>query len=394
MHLVYLGAPLEALGFRLDRGLVLPDNLQLSADCITEAMERAKLVILTGGLGSTTDDLTREAMAMATDLPLTFSKEQEDVLRKKLRMRGSTGPLPESVRVQASAPRGATFLPNDRGSAPGIYLRHRGSILCALPGPREELVPIFEDYAIPKIKKDVPSRQASVRVKIRTFGLWEMQIQRMIHDIFTLSGPIRVGITAHPEGVDLTVRVLTQSQSRSKALAKKTVGQMKKMLGKAIYDIGDLSLEEVVARDLKKKKATVSVAESCTGGLLGELLTRISGSSKFFRGGMMVYSNDMKARLLGISKSLLKEKGAVSPEVASEMASNIRKIMGTDYGLGVTGIAGPSGGTKDKPVGLVHVALAMKKGPTLHKAHYMYGNRQIIRLRSAYAGLDMLRRAL
>lgn len=364
------------------------DNPKRLFDTIKSALDRSDIVITTGGLGPTVDDITTQVIAEVFGKELVMEK---GVLKDINVFFGKIGrKVPKGTLRQAFIPEGAKWLRNPYGTAPGLIIKEGAKTLIALPGPPREMEPMMTDHIIPYLKKISDGWTIKSR-SIRLIGLAEAAVNEKVKDLLAMSGAVTVGIYAKQREVEL--KVMTKQKNEKLAdIAISGIEQIiKKRLKDYIYGTDNETLEEIAGKLLLKKKRTVAVAESCTGGLISSLLTNIPGSSGYFREGLIAYSNEVKIRDLGIPLENIKKYGAVSPQVAAKMANGIRKKASADIGIGVTGIAGPGGGTKTKPVGLVYIALASKNRIICEQFNFA-GSRLEIKSQAARSALDLLRK--
>ena len=407
-HPNYIAPRLGSLGIRVTRIVTVGDDRRAMADAVSQALQRADLVIVTGGLGPTSDDVTRDVVAELLGRKL---REDKKVLAKiKARFRARKARMPKAVTVQAQVPEGALVLPNDHGTAPGLaldaevepqdeplILRETRAVkygvlqrlIVLLPGPPRELKPMFDNYVMPLLRARGYATPAACRV-FRTVGVGESWVAEMVEPLVKGRLDVELGYCARPNEVD--VRLITRG-SGAVALADELETRIRKRLGDIIFGGESDRLEDVVVRDLIRRKLTLATAESCTGGLLASRITNVSGSSGVFMEGIVCYSNEAKMRDVGVKAKTLKAHGAVSRQVARELAEGIQQRAGTDFGVGITGIAGPTGGTPKKPVGLVFIALAGPRGTEVRRAIYHY-DREAFKFVVTQTALDMLRRAL
>jgi nicotinamide-nucleotide amidase len=343
---------------------------------------------LTGGLGPTIDDITIKTVATLIGKKLVLNRTILKDINRHFKARGFAAP-PGNDR-QAYIPEGAKWLANKVGTAPGVIIEYRDKVIICLPGPPRELNPIFEDGVIPYLKKGFKSGWVFSTRAIKITGLPESRVNLMVKDFLKLPPPTTIGIYAKLGQVDLAIMAKAKSEAAARREIAKVEKKVRVRLKDHIFGYDDDTLEGAVAAVLSKKKKTIAVAESCTGGLISSRLTDVSGSSKYFIRGAVPYANDVKVKYVGVSKDSLKKYGAVSRQVAVEMARGIRSIMGVDIGLGVTGIAGPTGGTKKKPVGLVYIALVTDTKRLVKECTFK-GSRLDIKSQASQAALDMIR---
>ncbi|MBI4436755.1 MAG: competence/damage-inducible protein A [Candidatus Omnitrophica bacterium] len=385
----YLSRELSKLGLQCRRVTVLPDfPHSWLVQTLQTLFKRSHLLILTGGLGPTEDDVTREAIAKALGKKLIFHPPLLEAILKRFKKRNLV--MPRINKRQAYLPQGAQAIPNPLGSAPGILMEVNKKILISLPGVPVEMQAMFEKSVRPLLMRRFPNLSPSPSVFLRTTGLAESRVNELLQEIIRKEKKITFGFYAHPGIVD--IKLLADSPRDLKIL-RKVAQEARRRLGPFLYGEGNRTLEETVFRLLEKKKKWVSVAESCTGGALSEALTRVPGSSRHFKVGVVAYSHEAKNALLKVPNRLIRLHGAVSPEVASSLAEQAKRLGQTDFGIGVTGILGPGGGTKQKPVGLVYIALASQVKRICHRFNFV-GEREIIRERVVKVALDLLRREL
>ncbi|NQT06060.1 MAG: competence/damage-inducible protein A [Candidatus Omnitrophica bacterium] len=384
----FLSNSLSRIGIDVFYHTTVGDNKERLSSTIREALKRSDIVIITGGLGPTVDDITAGTLANVINKDLIFNRnifKDIGVYFKKCNLK-----LPKSAVKQALIPRGADRLQNGVGTAPGLIIKHEKRYLIALPGPPRELIPMFDKGLLPHLKKLRTQNTLIKSRSIRLTGIPEIKVNEKIKALLELDAPTTVGIYAGLCEVELKITTKAQGDKKADANIKKIENKINKKLSEFIYGYGDETLESVTGELLIKKKKTISVAESCTGGLVSNLLTNIPGSSKYFVMGITAYSNKIKMSKLNIDKALLKKDGAVSKDVAKAMAENVRQLADTDIGLAVTGIAGPAGGTRKKPVGLVYISMVTRK-KKLIKEFAFTGTREEIKLQTAKAALDLLR---
>ena len=386
----HVGRALSALGVDLLQVHTVGDNAGRLEAALREALNCADVVITTGGLGPTDDDMTKETVARVLDAPL---EEHEDSLRR-LRDYFGSRPIAANQLKQAWLPRGSTAFPNNAGTAPGCAVPARpGQWVILLPGPPSELLPMLEDSVMPFLQHMGGSVIASFMV--RTFGIGEGTAALRIGDLTDGANPT---VAPYAGDAEMFVRVTAKAANAAaaEALARPVVEAVRERLGDVVYGVNVSGLEAVVVEALRQRGQSLATAESCTGGLLAKRLTDQPGASEVFGYGLITYANEAKTRLLGVPQDMLARYGAVSPQVARSMAAGAREQYGADYGLGITGVAGPGGGTEEKPVGLVYVALSCSDGVWLRvlrpEGRYL-GREWTRRLASSHA-LDMLRRHL
>jgi nicotinamide-nucleotide amidase len=387
---LWLTDKLNRLGIEVKLKTIVGDDDARLEETIKDAVRRSKVVIATGGLGPTEDDITRKITARALGRRLLLDEVVLAEIRTRFQSFGVT--MPERNSRQAMVIEDAVVLPNPNGTAPGMFIDHQGTAIVLLPGPPREMRPMFENHVGQKLAGRAGGL-CVVRRLLRVAGMGESAVDEKIAPVYTqYDNPVTTILFNHSEiEIHLTARGRTEKEATD--LLDRLSGQIEERLGNAIFSFAGETMEEVVGLKLSVGGYTLSVAESCTGGLLAQRLTDVPGSSKYFIEGVVTYANDAKTRALGVEPMLLLEHGAVSAPVAEAMADGIRKRAGTDFGLSITGIAGPGGGSDEKPVGTVFIALA-DDVQTQHRKLHLPGDRHLIRWRASQAALDMLRRRL
>jgi len=386
-HLSYLAGELAPCGITIARQVCVPDGPPIK-EALDRALDRADVVVTTGGLGPTTDDITREAAAELLGLPLVPDESILSGIRERFARRGL--PMAERVARQAMVPVGAEVLSNPNGTAPGLYFpptvlgNRRARHLFLLPGPPRELRPMTRDYVLPKLRAVLPPSSQRERRIYRLTGIGESQVEERIGKKLEEHGEFEVGYCARPSEVDF--RLIGPAD----ALVK-VEPEIRAVLGEWIYSDGD-TLETAIVRLLRDKKLTLAVAESCTGGSLSGRITDVAGSSDVFLAGYVTYANEAKENTLGVPEDLLAAHGAVSEPVAAAMAEGARRVSGAEFALSTTGIAGPGGGTESKPVGTVYIGLASAGHPTVVRRCYFPLDRITFKHKATSAALDLLRR--
>ncbi len=385
----YLSRELAALGIDLYHQSVVGDNAARLEALLREALLRSELVLLTGGLGPTDDDLTKETVAKVLDLPLEPHAESLRRIEAYFARTGRT--MTESNRKQALCPRGATVLPNAVGTAPGYCIPHGHQTVLLLPGPPHEMQTMFETHVRPLLKAFTDSVILSRAVQV--FGIGEAAMAERVRPLLSQKNPT---VAPYAKDGEALLRVTAKGATQNEAAARcdETVAQIRALLGDAVYGVDEGGLNRVVVSLLKSRGMKIATAESCTGGLLSELFTEVPGASAVFEGGVSTYSPQIKQNWLGISDTLLAEKGTVDPTVAAEMARCVRECAGTTLGVGITGVAGPDP-SEGKPVGLVYIALADQTQVWVRRILVGHGkDREQIRRYAALTALDLARRYL
>ncbi len=385
---LFLTEELNRLGFRVTRKVVVGDDRELIQEAFREALGGADVIVATGGLGPTEDDLTREAVAELLGRRLLSDDSVRRGIEARFRRFGRE--MAEINLRQAMVPEGATLLPNAQGTAPGLWLESEGRIVILLPGPPRELRPLWLEEVRPRLEKRSTGVQLFSR-ELRVAGMPESDVDQRIAPIYKRYREAETTVLTSPGEIEIHLRVWSKDKRAATKLLDEMVEQIVMKLGDSVFTTRGESLEEVVARELARNKATIAVAESCTGGLVSERLTTIPGSSNYFRGGVVSYSNDLKIAWVDVPAALIEAKGAVSGEVAVALAEGVRRSADSSLGLGITGIAGPGGGTPEKPVGTVHIALADSNSAKERGFHFP-GDRERIRLQASVLALDMVRR--
>ncbi len=385
----YISQRLSSVGVNVYYHTVVGDNRERLLKALEIACKRADIIITTGGLGPTMDDLTKETVAEFLGLELVLHQPSAQAIREYFAKRGRT--MTENNLKQAMFPREAMVLPNDVGTAPGAIIEKDGKAFIILPGPPYEMQPMFENHVIPYLAQRENQKIFS-RV-LRIYGIGESAVEEMIKDLLeNQTNPTIAPLAAYGE-VTLRLTVKCHRSQDPLELMKPVEEEIRRRLGQAVYGTDNDRLETVVAQLLKEKGLTLAVAESCTGGLISNLLTDVPGISENLLEACVTYSNQAKINRLGVNPETLKAYGAVSPQTAQEMAEGILRTSGADIGLAVTGIAGPGGGSPEKPVGLVYIAIAMGSNVEV-KRIYNQGDRKRIKLSTANTALDLLRRKL
>jgi nicotinamide-nucleotide amidase len=387
----YLCQRLSTLGIEVERGITIGDDEKGIASSIEEALKRVKMVITIGGLGPTPDDLTKKVIAKVAEEQLVLNEEILSEIEGKFKEEKKS--MPSNNIKQAFLPRDSHPLKNRMGIAPGFILETRNRIIVALPGPYNELVPMFEEQTIPYLKERFKINEVIKSLILRTTGLPESKVAEKIKDIMKKSKNPQVSLLSHENIVDIRLVAKAGDKKTVENLNARVEKRIEKRLGNYIFGTGRQTLEEVIGYLLYMRKRTIAVAESCTGGLISHRLTNVPGSSDYFLGSVVAYNNRMKRERLGVKKTTLEKYGAVSEEVAGEMAKGVKKVARSDLGLGITGIAGPTGATEEKPIGLVYIALA-HKDKVETKEFKFRGEREIIKAKAANAALDIVRKHL
>jgi nicotinamide-nucleotide amidase len=391
---LYLTAQLNDLGVEVAFKTIVGDKLKDIVRVTTTALSRADIVILSGGLGPTEDDLTREAVAQT--LGLHLKRDPEILCSIEARFAAHGWKMSPNNFKQADVISGATVLTNDNGTAPGQWISGKSDgkekIVILVPGPPHELKAIVEGTVLERLRARIP-RQFIVSRVLKITGMGESACDARVAPIYKRFQDVNTTILAGPGEIQLHLQTRAESPEAAQKRVDELVNKVEEELGDFVYSDNGDSLEQIVSYYLQMRNATISVAESCTGGLVAERLTSISGSSRSFIGGAVVYSNGLKTQFADVQQDLIDVYGAVSEPVAKALAEGIRKTCGTTLGLGITGVAGPTGGTAEKPVGLVFHALASENGTEVVKRNFP-GDRQRVRWFASQQALDMVRRKL
>lgn len=387
----FLAEQCALLGLSMYHQVTVGDNRERLSEAVRTALGRSDVVILTGGLGPTEDDLTKEVCAEV----MGFALKEDAHTKKRIQEYFKNSifkVIPDNNWKQAMVPEGAIVLDNDNGTAPGLILEKGKKAAVLLPGPPGELYPLFKNQVFPYLKKRQPELLRSQMVKI--CGVGESQVEDKLLDLIDKQTNPTIATYAKTGEVHLRVTARAKSEEEAKKLIKPVVREIKSRFGDNVYSVQEEeTLEMAVVKLLQKHELTVTTAESCTGGLLAGRLVNVPGASEVFREGFITYSNKAKRKYLDVSKSTLKKYGAVSSETAREMAIGGVFAADCDVCVAVTGIAGPDGGTEEKPVGLVYIATYMKEKVTVKKFRFK-GNRAKVREQAVVRALDLLRRSI
>lgn len=386
----YLTEQLNQVGIPVVMKIVAGDDEKYLEHAIRGAMDRSQVIITIGGLGPTEDDITRKVISQVTRRQLVLDDAILEDLKARFAARG-VEMAPNNAR-QALVPKGAEPLGNAHGTAPGLWIEEEASLIVLLPGPPAELRPMFETHCLPRLTKRTGGAVIGSRI-YRTTGIGESTLDSRISPIYSRYRNPWTTVLSKPGQVDVHLTARARSEADMESLLAELGDRIEQEIAEYVFATGAQEMEEVVGMYLVMKESSLSVAESCTGGLIAERLTRIPGSSRYFRSGVVCYSNESKIALAGIPPLLLEMGGAVSKEVAIGLAESIREKNSTTFGIGVTGIAGPGGGSPDKPVGTVHIAVT-GNDRTDHRQFVFPGSRERIRWQASQAALDMIRRML
>ena len=387
---LWLTEQLNRLGIEVKLKTIVGDDDARLEEAIKDATRRSKVVITTGGLGPTEDDITRKITARALGRRLLLDENVLAEIKQRFQSFGVT--MPERNSRQAMVIEDAEVLPNPNGTAPGMFLEHNGTAIVLLPGPPREMQPMFSNHVVSKLQQRSGSLRV-VRRMLRVAGMGESAVDEKIAPVYTKYENPQTTILFNQSEIEIHLTARGRTEDEANQLLDRVVFEIEEQLGNAIFAFRGEKMEEVIGLKLTVGGYTLAVAESCTGGLLAERLTEVPGSSKYFIEGVVTYSNESKTRLLGVEPILLLEYGAVSGPVAEAMSEGMRNRAATDFALSITGIAGPDGGTEDKPVGTVFIAISSEAG-TEHRRLKLPGDRNLIRWRATQAAMDLLRRRL
>jgi nicotinamide-nucleotide amidase len=384
----WLSQRLAEIGVPVGWHTTIADDLQDNIETFGIAARRARLVIATGGLGPTQDDLTRDALAVAAGVELVFHQESFDQIQQMFTRRGRT--MPERNRVQAMFPSGAEPIPNARGTAPGIWMRIGDCSVVAMPGVPSEMFAMFETQVRPRLLREGLSGGVLVQRKINCFGAGESAVEQKLFDLTRRGHVPEVGITVSDATISLRILARATSPEEAQAQIAPVEQIIRERLGNLVFGVAEEDLQDVVIRLLGEQRRSLATAEGVTAGLIAERLGRVPGASGWFRGGLVAYDNRLKIEMLAVPERLIAEHGSVSAAVAEAMAVGCRTRFRTDLAVSTTGIAGPGGGTANKPVGLVHIALAWDGGVASQKFSWV-GTRTEVQSRTAKLALNMVR---
>jgi competence/damage-inducible protein CinA-like protein len=390
----FIARRLAEQGIAVARRTAVGDTTDAIATAVREALERTGAVITTGGLGPTTDDVSRDAVAQVFGRTLEVDETHLDWMRERWRKRFNRD-MPESNRRQAMIPHGARKLDNRHGSAPGVLIEDNRGWVIMLPGVPRELRGMTDDVLLPLVRERIQSATVIKSLTLRTTGIAESLLQDQLAgvDVGTREGALSLAYLPGVDGVDLRMTITAASLAEADGALSRAATAIRAVVGDGIYGENEDDLARILLEGCRTRKLKIAVAESCTGGLLGARLTAIPGSSDVFVGGVIAYANDVKIHELGVSDRTLRELGAVSEEVVREMAMGARGKFAVDVALAITGVAGPDGGTPEKPVGLVWVCAAVGDRVEPRKIQ-SWGDRQEIRYRAAQAAMELARRLL
>jgi len=393
---LFITERLNELGIELQGKSVAADDRATLKAIVADALRRSDLLVLTGGLGPTDDDLTRDVVADLIGRPLEYHPEIFEGIEKRFAARGLK--TPEINRRQAMVPRGAVILPNRNGTAPGLWIEHEQKLIVLLPGPPRELKPMLESVIQERLAHTVGATRIFRRL-LRVTGRSESYVEEQMQPLYArwLAAPVKITTTslASLGQIELHLTALAATVDEGRRALDAAVDETRRVLGKDLFSVNGETMQEVIGELCRSRGLRMAAAESCTGGLVMARLTEVPGSSDYVDRGVVVYSNQSKIDLLGVPAEMVAAHGAVSEPVAEAMATGMARIAGSDLALGVTGIAGPSGGTPAKPVGMVVIAAAwVRQGAceTRVRTFHFVGGREMVRFQASQAALDMIRR--
>lgn len=387
---LWLTERLNAIGVEVRLKTIVGDDEARLEEAISDALRRSEIVIATGGLGPTEDDITRKVFARVLRRRLVLHHPTLEKIRARFAHRGI--PMPAINERQALIMEGATLLENNHGTAPGMLVREGDRTAVLLPGPPREMKPMYNALVEPVLREQV-GEMFILRLKLSIFGLSESRVDELAAPVYTRYTNPTTTILVKNGQIELHLTAQAKSESVAQGLLDELGGKLEEALGDVVYSRRDETLEQVVGEALQRRGYTVATAESCTGGLLAGRLTEVPGSSHYFNEGVITYSNEAKIARLGVPRELIEAHGAVSEEVALAMARGVRERAGATFGIGITGIAGPGGGTAAKPVGLVYIGLADDEGAKAVRMVFP-GDRHFIRVLAVNTALDTLRRRI
>ncbi len=388
---LFISEKLNQLGVEISRKVVVGDDPEEIREALERACHKVDIVAFCGGLGPTNDDITREVVAEALGRPLVLDESILEELRRRFLKHGFQ--FTENNQRQAMVPQGATVIENAHGTAPGLFLKKNNVLIFLLPGPPRELQPMMAGQVVPLVRKHARTRRPDFR-RVKVAGEGESAVDSRIEQLYKAYPRIQTTILSSLGIIEILLHWRGDPDADlARDQLDRLARSIRQELGASVFTNQDQELEEVVGQLLRSKKKTLATAESCTGGLIGKMISDVPGSSDYYRGGAVCYSNELKVSLSNVNETTLERFGAVSPQVACQMARGIRDRTEAGIGLSVTGIAGPSGGTPEKPAGLVYLGLSI--GHDTKSREYRFpGSRDSIRLRSARFALDWLRRSL
>jgi nicotinamide-nucleotide amidase len=385
----HLASSLTDLGFSVLEEIAVGDDIPAIVGTLERLANKVSVIVCTGGLGPTTDDLTSEAVANALGVRLVRDQASLEAIRRRFEKLGRA--MSDSNAKQADFPDGAEVLPNPIGTAPGFSVRIGKALAFFMPGVPAEMQRMFDEQVAPRIRALAPNDTHQIR--LHTFGLPESVVGERLAGLEAANPGVVIGYRAHFPEIEVKVLARAASAAAAREVAERVAQEVRARLAEVIYGEGDDTFAGVLGRELRKRGLTLAIAESCTGGLVGHMITRHPGASEFLLVDAVTYSNNAKTRFLGVNEDVIRGHGAVSAEVAAAMAEGVRHVSGADVALALTGIAGPTGGTQEKPVGTVYIAVAGPSGTTV-KHRVFPGDRHRIQTLAAYVGLQLVRQSI
>ncbi|MDT3696530.1 MAG: competence/damage-inducible protein A [Ignavibacterium sp.] len=388
----FIGAQLSENNVSIIKSSVISDDIKTIINEINLAVSTADLVICTGGLGPTVDDVTRSAVVQYFNTELVFNEQAFEDIKSMFERRGRE--LKDVHKDQAMVPKNAIIIRNEKGTAPGYWIEENSKIIIVMPGVPYEMKAMVTNFIIPKLVDYIGKPNEYIKkITLQTTGLPESSLAERLGDLNELLGEAKLAFLPNQYGVRLRVTVKSTEEEIANNLLSEIEQKLRSKIGRYVYGRGDDTLEEVVGRLLKERELRIATAESCTGGGLGDRITNISGSSKYYERGVITYSNAAKVELLKVNEDIMAEKGAVSAEVAMQMAEGVKSVSGCDIGISLTGILGPLGGVTGKPVGTVYIGFCDDKLCTAKR--FQFGEDRILnKNRATQAALEMIRRSL
>ena len=385
----WLASALTDLGFTVTEIVTVDDDRGRIVGALERLGRTAQVVVCTGGLGPTTDDLTTEAVADALGVRVVRDNGSLEAIRRRFEKLGRA--MSESNAKQADFPEGAEILPNPIGTAPGFAVRVGKAIACFMPGVPAEMQRMFEEQVTPRVR--ALAANDTHQVRLHTFGLPESVVGERLAGVEAAFPGVTIGYRAHFPEIEVKVFARAQSAAQARDLCERAAVEARARLAEVLFGEGDDTFAGVLGRELRKRGLTLAIAESCTGGLVGHMITREPGASDFLLLDAVTYSNGAKTAVLGVDEEVIRGHGAVSSEVAAAMAEGARHVSGADLALSLTGVAGPSGGTDEKPVGTVYLAVASAQGTKVERRAFS-GDRHRIQKMAAWVGLQLVRQSL
>lgn len=391
LHVSMITRALGPFGFSCIRSEVVGDHFQNMVDSLQRALREVNLIIVTGGLGPTVDDITRECISAAMEIEMYEDPDALEMIRERFRAFGRE--MRENNRRQAQVPKKGSFIYNFNGTAPGLVFDNEKQVVIALPGPPHELQPMLKNQVLPFLQSRMNVSNQRVTRQIFFCCIGESSVDEVIRKNQHLEPDMDISLLAHLGIVELTLS-LKNMQGDTDDRLENFIQIVKRDVGECAFSDGSMTLEQRVGELLRERGQTLTVAESCTGGMLGARITKTPGSSSYFKGGVITYSNEIKESVIGVQSQTLREHGAVSRECAAEMAQGTCRLLRSDWGISITGVAGPGGGSEEKPVGTIWIAIASKDQKVFPFQINLPGDRDSIRSRTCVYALDQMRRIL